>query len=241
MPKVSSATSLLLTVLLISGCYRIATLPTGTPDKFNETVEALDAMRGWTSKEVVTSVGQPMWVIRKHSITYYLYAWGSRNWVLGGIGIVPLPYPPLYDINRWHCVLMEFTEEAIFQSYEVKTVDVSSEIRNCRDAFKIESNQRLSRLKKYDGASLKWLCRAAEEGHPRAQYRVAYLYENGEAGVAKDTIRAYVWYRKSGNQLAYQRVLRDLTGDDQVSAEILRETWSSGQCERDFLVDKHHH
>jgi hypothetical protein len=48
-------------------------------------------------------------------------------------------------------------------------------------------------------ASLAWFKRAAEKGHPWAQYRLGLAYDVG-AGVAPDASQAAFWYLKAGNQ-----------------------------------------
>ena len=41
---------------------------------------------------------------------------------------------------------------------------------------------------------LYWLCRAANQGYPKARYRIAQLYEFGDDGLEKDLLRAHAWY-----------------------------------------------
>lgn len=87
----------------------------------------------------------------------------------------------------------------------------------------------------------KWLCLAADAGHPKAQYRLGLLYENGSEGVPQDKVRAHVWYRLSASGASYQRaadhawrVYEGLTPDQAAEAEVLFREWEPGQCERDL-------
>ena len=60
-----------------------------------------------------------------------------------------------------------------------------------------ESGNPEARLQLYwhdTGEGMYWLCRAANQGYPKARYRVAQLYEFGDDGVNQDLVRAYMWY-----------------------------------------------
>jgi TPR repeat protein len=41
---------------------------------------------------------------------------------------------------------------------------------------------------------LYWLCRAANQGYPKARYRIAQLYEFGDDGFEKNLLLAHAWY-----------------------------------------------
>jgi len=45
--------------------------------------------------------------------------------------------------------------------------------------------------------ALKWLCRAADQSHPKAQQRLGLLFENGAHGVERNKTFAYLWYKKA--------------------------------------------
>ncbi|BCA53790.1 HcpA family protein [Nitrospira sp. KM1] len=66
------------------------------------------------------------------------------------------------------------------------------------DQDKINAGLRLYKAKDFAGAA-KIFQKLAEQGHPRAQYRMAYQYERGE-GVRKNCDDAARWYRKSADQ-----------------------------------------
>jgi hypothetical protein len=45
--------------------------------------------------------------------------------------------------------------------------------------------------------ALRWLCRAADQSHPKAQQRLGLLFENGAQGVERNKMFAYLWYEKA--------------------------------------------
>ena len=90
----------------------------------------------------------------------------------------------------------------------------------------------------------KWLCLAADTGHPEAQYRLGLLYENGSEGMPIDKTRAYMWYRISASGASYmraadhaKRVHDGLNPDQAAQADALVREWEPGQCERDLKLD----
>lgn len=46
-------------------------------------------------------------------------------------------------------------------------------------------------------ASLKWLCRAADQGHTEAEMWLGYLFETGSYGISRDYAQSYLWYRRA--------------------------------------------
>jgi len=84
---------------------------------------------------------------------------------------------------------------------------------------------------------LSWLCRAADQGHPDAQYRLGLLHQHGNEGVSHDPVRAYMWYRLAAANGHYpaaveaQAVLENLTAGQAMKAEGLLQKWRPEQCE----------
>ena len=52
---------------------------------------------------------------------------------------------------------------------------------------------------KHNQEAFEWYQKAAQQGHPTAQFRVARAYQSG-AGVAKDEKKAFEWYQKAAEQ-----------------------------------------
>lgn len=90
-----------------------------------------------------------------------------------------------------------------------------------------------------------WLCKAADQGHPQARYRLALLYENGYEGIKKDLIRAYIWYRLSentgnswGGKKAQILEKEYLDTHDLVIAKKTIKEWKPGQCMIELDLDQ---
>jgi TPR repeat protein len=95
-----------------------------------------------------------------------------------------------------------------------------------------------ARLQLYwNATNLYWLCRAANQGYPKARYRFAQLYEFGDDGIGKDLKHAYLWYDLAAqachpwarkDALRISQVL--LTDDEPQDATRMIEQWSSVDC-----------
>lgn len=84
---------------------------------------------------------------------------------------------------------------------------------------------------------LNWLWGAANQGYPKAQYRIAQLYEFGDDGIEKDLLRSYVWYdlaAKACHPWARKdasRILHDSLNEEQrKEAEEMVEKWVPVDC-----------
>lgn len=84
---------------------------------------------------------------------------------------------------------------------------------------------------------LYWLCRAANQGYPKARYRIAQLYEFGDDGVEKDFLRSYVWYdlsakachpwaRKDASRISHD----SLSEEQRKEAQTMIEKWVPIDC-----------
>ena len=103
-----------------------------------------------------------------------------------------------------------------------------------------ESGNPLARLQLYwnnadDG--LYWLCLAANQGHPNAQYRIAQLYEFGDDGIEKNFKRSYAWYvlaARSCHPYARKDAIRVsnyfISQNERVTVENKLENWSIIDC-----------
>ena len=83
-----------------------------------------------------------------------------------------------------------------------------------------------------------WLCRAANQGFPKARYRIAQLYEFGDDGVPMNIAQAYMWYnlaaqachpwsRKDATRIATHM----LTKDELQKTKDMIEQWSPIDCD----------
>ena len=62
-----------------------------------------------------------------------------------------------------------------------------------------EMYQRVRMLPSDDAQAAAWYRRAAEQGHTPAQVKLATLYAEGAAGVAIDSVQAYMWLQAALN------------------------------------------
>lgn len=89
-------------------------------------------------------------------------------------------------------------------------------------------------------SSLKWLCRAADQGRRYAQAELAGQYARGTRMVEQDRVWAYVWYSLAiqGGGKEFRSRLTDLTTAmtmEQIEeAERRLNSWQPGQCEHDL-------
>ena len=90
----------------------------------------------------------------------------------------------------------------------------------------------------YDISSAhRWVCRAADQGHPDARYRIGLLYHYGNEGLPRDSVWAYVWYSLAANTGNHNaaRTLEWFTPEIQPSqikeGDRLIHAWRPGECE----------
>lgn len=85
-----------------------------------------------------------------------------------------------------------------------------------------------------------WLCRAADQDHPIAQRRVGFLYSQGEEGLPKDLIKAYIWFRladlnRSGEAGNDMKNIEVKFSEEQYNmAQKMFKNWEPGNCEQDI-------
>jgi len=104
-----------------------------------------------------------------------------------------------------------------------------------------EAQLQLYYAERRDRSSLKWLCRAAEQGQRHAQNELASEYRRGIRFVKRNLVQAYVWYSLAvqGGAIEYRDRLEELTAamtPEQIDeAERQLDAWTPGQCERDLV------
>jgi hypothetical protein len=109
------------------------------------------------------------------------------------------------------------------------------------DAYSGEADTQLQRYFGLVGtdaaAAHALLCESADQGHPRARYQLALIYENGNEGVKRDLVKAYMWYVLAGESGEYWggrhalRLKQDVLGPEELSAaQQAVQEWRPGQC-----------
>ena len=86
-----------------------------------------------------------------------------------------------------------------------------------------------------------YLCKAADQNHPDARYRLAILYEHGHEKLVKNLHKAYIWYAlasESGHYWASHhmvRIKKEIINSKEFSyTENALLNWKSGQCAIDL-------
>lgn len=88
-----------------------------------------------------------------------------------------------------------------------------------------------------DPSRLLWLCRAADQGHYIAQYRLGDLYSSENTELKRNLPLSFVWYKLSAvkgvpvAKAALESVKSAMTQKQLTQAEQLYIDWTPGQCE----------
>jgi hypothetical protein len=115
-------------------------------------------------------------------------------------------------------------------------------LRRRAQADDAEAQLQLYYAQRGQKASLKWLCRAADQGQRHAQNEIASLYWKGDEDIAQDLLRAYVWYsiavRNGYEEYRWkmEKVAESLTPEQTVKAKEMLKDWQPGQCEHDLRL-----
>lgn len=91
-----------------------------------------------------------------------------------------------------------------------------------------------------DATALKWLCRAADQGHSWASGEIGRFYRDGTY-IDPDPSKSYVWYAhaaqsglvNAADELA--KISATMSAEELSRANILLAEWQPGQCEREFV------
>lgn len=101
-----------------------------------------------------------------------------------------------------------------------------------------EMYMQYERLAPNDLSRLKYLCGAADQGHPNAQIEVGRHFSEGVEGVPHDLRRAYVWYSLAmwcfPDDSHLQLTKQKMTGHDITEAERMLDNWEPGHCEAEL-------
>jgi len=133
--------------------------------------------------------------------------------------------------------------EKIFQdSGPLNTLIEREELRKAQEGNADEKFR--AYLNQVAATPLKWLCQAADLGHPDACHVLAGLYEAGTRGVPRDPVRAYVWYTRAaehGHPYSHEEADRlaatALSPTQFVKAKNMKKNWQPGQCEAVLMTD----
>ena len=134
--------------------------------------------------------------------------------------------------------------ESVLESSTERTEAMEERINALKvraEAGDAEAQLQLYYVERRDRSSLKWLCRAADQGQRHAQNELASEYRRGIHFVKRNLVEAYVWYSLAvqGGAIEYRDRLEELTAamtPEQIDeAERQLDAWTPGQCERDLV------
>ena len=256
--KISNSVFILLTTLLLSGCWTIP-FPSGdTPEEFTNSKKSIRSLLGSTKQEVTDAVGHPFWISDRGNKTYYIYEWRSDESDIVMVGYLPVPWPITHEGTEVHCILLKFNDtEDRLESYKVDTESGSfhsNPPRDCRKVFDIHGTQprersphKPSKLSPEESAwklhkEVGTYCSNADLGHAYAQKRIGELYYQGLYGLHKDLTQAYIWYALAANggdngaAVQLDELTNELSPQQLNEAQILLEAWEPGQCEK-YLME----
>ena len=95
-----------------------------------------------------------------------------------------------------------------------------------------------------DISSLKWLCRAADQGMSRAQIELAEQYEHGTRMIHQDLAQSYIWYSLAArggvedSRSKLEKLTNNMTLEQIEEAEKKLAAWTPGQCEQALLMEE---
>ena len=134
-----------------------------------------------------------------------------------GVGVILLPIIPYRDTD-FYCLFLEFDEANHLVMHISKGPLDDDVYDDCIDYFNPSNPDQYARhlwrgadkgdtekqLKLYwqspkGSENTRWVCRAADQGHPAAQSRLGFLYSYGGEGLPKDMAKALMWYRLSAS------------------------------------------
>ena len=89
-----------------------------------------------------------------------------------------------------------------------------------------------------DPIRLKWLCRAADHGHPNAQAEVGrYYWENVKNDDNNNLVQAFVWYELAAQStclnfsMQLEKIVNRMKPEQASEAAQLSNNWAPGQCD----------
>jgi hypothetical protein len=248
--------SILLLLPLLTGCGVVTPIKHATPDEYYERKSTIESIYPSTKEDVIRQLEEPEWIKKKGGYTYFIYQSESTEY---GVGIMLLPIIPYRDTDVF-CLFLEFDEANHLVMHISKGPLDGDVYDDCINYFNPLNPDQYARhlwrgadkgdaekqFKLYwqlptGPENTRWVCRAADQGHPAAQSRLGFLYSYGSEGLPKDTAKALMWYQLSasnGSQDASSEITRiqqTLTADQYTRSQELLRDWQPGLCELDII------
>lgn len=116
-------------------------------------------------------------------------------------------------------------------------------LQSAAEAGDAEAQLQLFYVERGHPSSLKWLCRAADQGQRHARRELAEQYVRGTYLVPRDPVQAQVWYRLAVEDGAEEyrgeldAITARLTPEQILEAERRHGAWAPGQCEQALATE----
>jgi len=258
--KIRTIFSILLLLPLLTGCGVIPFNEIEIPDEYYERKSIIESIYPSTQEDVIRQLGEPEWIEKKGSSTYFIYQSEAYEY---GVGVIILPIIPYRDTDVF-CLFLEFDEANNLVRHTSRGPLPDYVYGGCIDYFYLPTTHARYAARRFLKVAAKgdavtqlklyWvsstgpnntilLCRAADQGHPTAQSRLGLLYSSGAEGLPKDMAKALMWYRLSvsnGSRDVSNKITKfqqTLTTDQYTRSQELYQDWQPGLCELDIIFD----
>ena len=115
---------------LLTGCGVIPFNEIEIPNEYYERQITIESSYGATQEDIIRQLGEPEWIEKRGSSTYFIYQSEAYEY---GVGIIILPIIPLYQTYVF-CLFLEFDESNHLVEHTLKCPVVNWD-RDCIDAF----------------------------------------------------------------------------------------------------------
>ena len=250
--KIRTIFSILLLLSLLPGCGGGIPFKYVTPDEYYERKSTIESIYPSTQEGVIRQLGEPDWIEKSGSSTYFIYQSEAYEY---GVGVIILPIIPYRDTHVF-CLFLEFDET----NHLVEHTSRGPLWDDCNDYFYLsgsreiekQEEERLSDAKLYD--QLLTLCREADAGHTKAQFEIGRIYWRKNF-IPDNRSKSYMWYMLAATSdfdgvqhqdEAFQKSAaidaeykRDhvLSDEELNKAMQLLSVWAPGQCEHELAPD----
>jgi hypothetical protein len=195
---------------------------------------------------VEKKLGEPA-IHRRDTFSYLACRepWGIILVFVGGIG-------GSGPVGDWECFefILSFDEQGLLKTYRTKTISKSLQKNSNKRSWDVNEKELIELAHQNDmhaqyqlfanehSDKLTWLCRSAEQGYYKAQWKLAFFYAHGLHGFRKDPVLAYYWYSRvedAGHKTGFIEDLKEkLTPRQLAQVDRMKKEWKRGQCELDI-------
>lgn len=237
----------LIVTLITSGCVIIEHVAETTP----EVVVNRSTDIGRSRESIIEQSGYPDIAINDDGVSHYYYENYTHE-----LGMI-LPLPLLLSTDKLtepYCSILSFGNNDVLSSIDYRKGSCSQAVYIRQSPMLIQEHaetgdaeaqwELYKRYNKVDSINnMKWLCRAADQGHYWARMELGRLYQDGKI-LKQDMSQAYLWYAlaaQTGQFLAADKIveLRKIMSHSQIdNAKRYITNWRPGDCENSINRDQ---